>query len=85
MLCLTKNGITAPKIISVDNFVTAMPSSLFDENVKINNEMIIPCNAPPAASNKMSAGEREVSLKTGSKASVIRKAAAEGMQNLAAR
>lgn len=30
-------------------------------------------------------GEREVSLKTGSKASVIRKAAAEGMQNLAAR
>lgn len=84
-LCLMKNGIATPKIISEDNFATAMPSSLFDESVKISNEMIVPCNVPPDASNIMSIGERDVKLKTGSRATVIKNAKTAGTPNRAAR
>ena len=80
-----KNGIAAPEIKSVDNFDTAIPSSLFDENVNISKALIIPCSVPPAASNIISAAEREVSLNTGSRTTVTRKATAEGIHNLAAR
>lgn len=80
-----KNGIAAPKIISPDNFVTAIPSSLLDEIVTISNEMIMPCNVPPAASNVMSTEEREVNLKIGSRTAVTRNATITGMPNRAVR
>ena len=78
-----KNGITAPKIASVDNFVTAIPSSLFDEIVSTSNATIMPCKVPSAASNKMVSGERGVSLKTGSRIIVARNAITEGTPNRA--
>ena len=78
-----KNGITAPKMVSVDNFVTAIPSSLFDEIVSASNATIMPCKVPPADSNKMVIGERAVSLKTGNRMIVARNAITEGMPNRA--
>lgn len=78
-----KNGITAPKMVSVDNFVTAIPSNLFDEIVSTSNATIMPCRVPPAASNKMVGGEIAVSLKTGNRIRVARNAITEGTPNRA--
>lgn len=83
MLSLIKKGITAPKIVSADNFDIAIPSNLFEENVKISRATIKPCNVPTAANNKTSIGNNAVSLKTGNKITVIIKAATAGIPNLA--
>lgn len=75
--------MATPEIINADSFATAIPSNLFDETVRIRSAMIIPCRVAPADSNKMSAGERAVSLKTGSRIAAARNAAAAGMPNRA--
>ena len=80
-----KNGTAAPNTVSVANFATATPSSLFDEIVKISSATITPCNVAPAVSNKMVSEGSVVSLKTGSRISVTKNAATAGSPSLADR
>ncbi|MDE6518763.1 MAG: hypothetical protein K2L18_13130, partial [Acetatifactor sp.] len=70
---------------SVDSFVTAIPSNLFEERVRTNSATIIPCRVPLAANYKMAIGEKVVSLKTGNRIIVIRNAITAGMPNRADR
>lgn len=74
-----KYGAAAPNIISEDNFVTAIPSSLFDDKAVIRRAIIIPCNVPVRDRKMICAADRSVSRNMGSSTAVVTKAKSAGI------
>ena len=70
----TKNGTIAPNIIKEDSFVTAIPSSLFEDIVTMRSVTMIPCKLPARDKNMISTQDNSVSLTTGRSIPVIEKA-----------
>lgn len=73
-----KYGAKTPKTVSVDIFVTAMPSNLFADSVTTSNAIMIPCSAPVKERKAIIGKDREVRLKKGSNTNVTRKAMKAG-------